>query len=83
LLQSAHGDHQIGSFENLHQLVEDSLIIVGTGLEIFLKYRLRFADGSKGQLLISHCLTPTRLTRQTGENEIKSSLGFIPSIFVS
>jgi hypothetical protein len=83
LLQSTHGDHQIGPFENLHQLVEDSLTIVGPGLEIFLKYRLRFADGSKGQLLISHRLIPPKLTRKIGENEIKSSFGFIPSIFVS
>jgi hypothetical protein len=60
-LQSAYGDYQIGPFENFHQLVEETLIVVGSRLKIFLQYALRFADGLKSQLLISHRFLPIRL----------------------
>jgi len=54
LLQSAYSYWQIGPVENLHQFVEETLVIVGPKLEVFLQYALRFTDGLKGQLLISH-----------------------------
>lgn len=57
LLHSAYSYHQIGAFQNLDQPVEDTLIIVRSGLEVFLQYPLRFANGLKRQLLISHCST--------------------------
>jgi hypothetical protein len=37
LLQSTHGDNQIGPFENFHQFVENALVVVGSWLEIFLQ----------------------------------------------
>jgi hypothetical protein len=62
-LPSAYGDYQIGPFENFHQFVEETLIVVGSRLQIFLQYALRFADGLKSQLLISHRFLPIRLAR--------------------
>jgi hypothetical protein len=62
LLHSAYSDDQIGPFENLDQLVEDALVILGSGLKVFLEYPLRFADGLKSQLLISHRFFPIRNT---------------------
>jgi hypothetical protein len=59
LLQSAYSDYQIGPFENLHQLVENTpLVGVGAGLKVCFQYALRFADGPNSQLLISHCFVP-------------------------
>jgi hypothetical protein len=63
LLHSAYSDDQIGPFENFNQLVEDALVILGSGLKVFLEYPLRFADGLKSQLLISHRFFPMRNTR--------------------
>ena len=54
LLQSIDGDQQIGSLENFHQFVENALVVLGSGLKVFLKYALRFTHGLKRQLLISH-----------------------------
>jgi hypothetical protein len=62
-LQPAYGDYQIGPFENFHQVVEETLIVVGSRLKIFLQYALRFADGLKTQLLIGHSFSPIRLAR--------------------
>jgi hypothetical protein len=63
LLQAAYSDHQIGPFENVYQLVEDSLAIVGSGLEVILQYALRFAKRFKSQLLVSHRSLPTSRSR--------------------
>jgi hypothetical protein len=54
LLQSIDSDQQIGSLENFHQFVENALVVLGSGLKVFLKYALRFTNGLKRQLLISH-----------------------------
>ena len=62
LLQAAYSDFQIGAFENFNQLVEDTLVILGSGLKVFLKYPLRFANGLKSQLLIGHRFFPMRNT---------------------
>jgi hypothetical protein len=37
LLQSTHGDNQIGPFENFDQFVENALVVVGSRLEVFLQ----------------------------------------------
>jgi hypothetical protein len=54
LLQAAYGSHHIGSFENFYQLVEDALIVLRTGLQVFFQYELRLANCLNSQLLISH-----------------------------
>jgi hypothetical protein len=87
-LPSAYGDYQIGPFENFHQFVEETLIVVGSRLQIFLQYALRFADGLKSQLLISHRFLPIRLAslellRFRREGKIKSLFRNIHSIFIS
>lgn len=63
MLHSAYSDDQIGPFENFNQLVEDTLVILGSGLKVFLEYALRFANGLKSQLLIGHHFFPMRNTR--------------------
>jgi hypothetical protein len=60
LLQSTHGDNQIGPLKNFYQLVEDALVVVRARLKIFLQYALRFADSLKSQLLVSHHFLPVR-----------------------
>jgi hypothetical protein len=60
LLQSGYGNHQIGPLKNLHQLVEDALIVVGARLKVLVEYALSFADGLKSQLLICHRFLPIR-----------------------
>jgi len=60
LLQSAYSDYQIGPFENFHQLVQDTVVIPGSGLKVFFQYALRFANRLKSQLLISHRFHPLR-----------------------
>jgi len=76
LLQSAYSDYQIRPFENLHQLVENtSLVVLWARLKIFIQYSLRFAYRLKRQLLISHCFFPIKkwLTCEA-DREIKSAL---------
>jgi len=59
LLQSAYCNQQFGASQNFHQLVENArVIVVGTGLKIFLQYELRIANGLKSQLLVSHRFLP-------------------------
>jgi hypothetical protein len=60
LLQAAYCDYQIGAFENFHQLVEDTLIVLRPGPKIFFQYELGFADCLKSQLLISHPFLPIK-----------------------
>jgi hypothetical protein len=60
LLQAAYCDYQIGAFENFHQLVEDTLIVLRPGPKIFFQYELGFADCLKSQLLISHSFLPIK-----------------------
>ncbi len=61
LLQSAHSNDQIGPLKNLHQPVENALIVVGAGLKVFVQYALGLADGLKSKLLIGHHFLPIRL----------------------
>ncbi|MBR0755411.1 hypothetical protein JQ604_24800 [Bradyrhizobium jicamae] len=58
MLQSRYGNDQIGPLKNLHQLVEDALIVVGAGLKVFVQYALGFADGVNSQLMICHRFLP-------------------------
>ena len=83
LLQSTHGDDQIGPFKNLHQFVENALVVVGPRLEVFLQQALCFVDGLKNQLLISHLFLPIQDRPLAGKGEIKSNFGTIPSIFIT
>jgi len=83
LLQSSHGNYQIGPLKNLHQLVEDALIVMGARLKVFVQYALGFADRVKCQLLICHRFLPIRGCAFTEGWQIKSSFGLIPSNFIS
>jgi hypothetical protein len=64
LLQAAYGDYQIGAFENFHQLVEDTLIVLRPGQKVFFQYELRFVNCLKSQLLIGHLFLPIKIVDQ-------------------
>ncbi|VIO78790.1 hypothetical protein CI1B_74640 [Bradyrhizobium ivorense] len=68
MLQSAHSNYEIGPLKNLHQPVKNALIVMGTGLEVFVQYALGLTDGLKSKLLIGHNFLPIRLV---GDREIK------------
>src|SRR5260370_42517344 len=80
-LQAAYSDCQIGAFENFHQPVEDTLIVLRPGPKVFFQYELRFANRLKSQLLISHLFLPIKrmLPGQKKEREIKQLLENIPA----
>jgi hypothetical protein len=74
LPQSADSDDQIGPFENLHQLVENTpLVVLGPRLKVFFQYSLRFAHRLKRQLLISHYFLPIGKKWRPGKPIAKSS----------
>ena len=81
LLQAAYSDYQIGAFENFHQLVEDTLIVLRLGPKVFFQYELRFVNRLKSQLLISHLFLPIKqmLPEQKKERKIKPLLENIPA----
>jgi hypothetical protein len=81
LLQAAHSDYQIGAFENFHQPVEDTLIVLRPGPQVVFQYELRFVNRLKCQLLISHLFLPIKqMPRGKKEEwEIKPLLGNIPA----
>ena len=94
LLQAGYSDNQIGAFENFHQLVEDTLIVLRPGPKVFFQNELGFVDCLKSQLLISHLFLPIKiadqsplLTHQTKccpkekAQKIKLILGDIPAVF--
>ena len=60
LLQSAYGEYQIGAFENFHQPVEDTLIILRPGPKVVFQYELRVVNRLKCLLLISHLFLPIK-----------------------
>jgi len=91
LLQAAYCDYQIGAFENFHQLVENTLIVLRPRPKIFFQYELRFANCLNGQLLISHPSYPsnkwspeeeTNRASKRKEQEIKSILDKV-SVFLN
>ena len=59
-LQAAYSDYQIGAFENFHQLVEDTLVVLRPAPKVFLQYKLRCVNRPKRQLLISHAFLPIK-----------------------
>jgi hypothetical protein len=78
LLQAAYSDYQIRAFENFHQLVEDTLIVLRPGPKVFFQYELRFVNCLKSQLLIGHLFLPIKivdqsplLTHQTNDAQTK------------
>ena len=80
-LQAAYSDYQIGAFENFHQPVEDTLIILRPGPKVVFQYELRFVNRLKSQLLISHLFLPIKQmpSRKRKKQEIKLLLGNIPT----
>jgi hypothetical protein len=83
LLHAAYSNYQTGAFENFHQLIEDTLMVLRPGPKIVFQYKLRFANRLKSQLLIGHLFLPIKQTRPSGkrEREIKTLLGNIPDFF--
>jgi hypothetical protein len=66
LLQAAYSDKQTGAFENFHQLVEDTLIVLRPRPKIFFQYELRFVNCLKSQLLIGrHLFLPIKIVDQS------------------
>jgi tagatose-1,6-bisphosphate aldolase non-catalytic subunit AgaZ/GatZ len=63
LLQAGYCDYQIGAFENFHQLVEDTLVVLRLGPKVFFQYELRFANRLECKLLIGHVFLPIKQTR--------------------
>src|SRR6266566_1509555 len=59
-LQAAYSDYQIGAFENFHQPVEDTLMVLRPGRKVVFQYELRFVNRLKSQLLISHLFLPIK-----------------------
>ena len=83
LLQAAYSDYQIGAFENFHQLVEDTFIVLRPGPKVFFEYELRFVNRLKSQLLISHLFLPhqTNAANERKEQEIKPAFEKYPRFF--
>ena len=73
-LQAAYSDYQIGTFEDFHQPVEDTLVIVlRPRLKVFFEYVLRFINRAKSQLLIGHLFLPIEKMHLSKKNA-RSSL---------
>jgi hypothetical protein len=93
LLQAAYSDDQIGAFENFHQLLEDTLIVLRPGPKEFFQDELRFVNCLKSQLLISHLFFPIikempsrrekEAINQAAFWEISPLFWIIRSIFIS
>src|ERR1700675_1999821 len=81
-LQAAHSNYQIGAFENFHELVEDTLIVLRPGPKVFFQYELRFVDRLKSQLLISHLFLPIKqMPPKRRRNERSSHFWAISPLF--
>jgi hypothetical protein len=81
-LQAAYSDYQIGAFENFHQLVEDTLVVLRPAPKVFLQYKLRCVNRPKSQLLISHAFLPIKQMpggRQRTRNQ--ATFGKYPHFF--
>jgi hypothetical protein len=75
-LQAAYSDYQIGAFENFHQLVEDTLVVLRPGPKVFLQYKLRFVNRLKSQLLISHAFLPIKQMPPGGRQGTRNQAAF-------
>ena len=72
-LQAAYSDYQTGAFENFHQLVEDTLMVLRPGPKVFFQYELRFVNRLKSQLLISHLFLPIKQARPAEKRTINQA----------
>src|SRR6266702_8147694 len=79
-LQAAYSDYQIGAFENFHQPVEDTLIILRPGPKVVFQYELRFVNRLKSQLLISHLFLPIKQmpSREKEKTRNQAAIGKYP-----
>jgi hypothetical protein len=75
-LQAAYSDYQIGAFENLHQPVEDTLIVLRPGPKVVFQYELRFVNRLKSQLLISHLFLPIKQMPPGEKEETRNQAAF-------
>jgi len=84
-LQAAYSDYQIGAFENFHQPVEDTLIILRPGPKVVFQYELRFVNRLKSQLLISHFFLSIKQmpSREKEETINQAAFGKYPHFFES
>ena len=82
-LQAAYSDYQIGAFENFHQPVEDTLIILRPGPKVVFQYELRFVNRLKSQLLISHLFLPIKQmpSREKEETRNQAAFGKYPTFW--
>src|SRR4051812_39680923 len=82
-LQAAYSDYQIGAFENFHQPVEDTLIILRPRPKVVFQYKLRFVYRLKCQLLISHHFLPIKQmpSREKEETRNQAAFGKYPHFF--
>ena len=72
-LQAAYSDYQIGTFENFHQPVEDTLmIILRPWPKVFFEYVLRFINRAESQLLIGHLFSPIEKMHLSKKNVTSS-----------
>jgi hypothetical protein len=76
LLQAAHSDYQIGAFENFHQPVEDTVIVLRPGPKVVFQYELRFVNRLKCQLLISHLSLPIKQMPR-GKRRMRNQAAFV------
>ena len=90
-LQAGYSDNQIGAFEDFHQPVEDTLIVLRPGPQVFFQYELRFVDRHEEPIVDqSSVLTQSnkfsypsnKRAQSKNEQEIKPLLGNIPDIFM-
>src|SRR6266581_5562997 len=79
-LQAAYSDYQIGAFENFHQPVEDTLMVLRPGPKVVFQYELRFGNRLKSQLLISHLFLPIKQmpSREKEETRNQAAVGKYP-----
>ena len=80
-LQTAYSDYQIGAFENFHQPVEDTLIVLRPGPKVFFEYELRFTNRLKSQLLIRHLFLPIEKMRSAKRTSNQVAFEKYPRFF--
>src|SRR6266851_1433146 len=74
-LQAAYSDYQIGAFENFHQPVEDTLMVLWPGPKVVFQYELRFVNRLRSQLLIIHLFLPIK-QMPPGREEARNQAAF-------
>jgi len=75
-LQAAYSDYQIGAFENFHQPVEDTLMVLWPGPKVVFQYELRFVNRLRSQLLISHLCLPIKQMPPRNKEEARNQADF-------